>query len=189
MELQHITVKVFVEDACQPDLETFINIFHAWIQKERLDELLIDVADYRHVRGGPEVLLVTDQADYCMDSADERLGMVYSRKGPANGSAQERIGQALSGALKACRLLESEYDAGNLRFSRQNFEVLINDRAIAPNTEDTHKQFLPDLENFVSTTFGCGFQTERETDARRRYRLRVQLEEPFELESVLKKLS
>ncbi len=45
MELQHVNVKIFVEDDDAVDPERFIGAFHRWIRDRVLDELLIDVAD------------------------------------------------------------------------------------------------------------------------------------------------
>jgi hypothetical protein len=187
MELQHINVKVFFEDGCEPVLEDFINTFHTWIQADRLDELLVDVADYRHVRGGPDVLLVAREADYCIESSEPRRGLVYNRKAVVDGSPPERIGQAMSAVLRACRLLESEHD--DVRFSRQHFEVLVNDRGRAPNTTECQNSFQPELEKFLVSTFDGGFSIERESEPRRRLAMRVQLEQPYDLDTVIDKLS
>ena len=58
MELQHINVKIYVEGDLPVDPAEFITVFHQWVKDKVLDELLIDVADYRHVPAGPGVLLV-----------------------------------------------------------------------------------------------------------------------------------
>lgn len=186
MELQHINVKVFFEDGCGPDLESFINTFHAWIQDDKCDELLVDVADYRHVRGGPDVLLVAREADYCIESSDDRRGLVYNRKAAVSGSIPERIGQAMSAALRACKLLESEVDG--VQFSRRDFELMVNDRALAPNTEEVREALRPEFDSFLSSTFDGNYTLEREEDPRRRLAARVRLEKPFDLDATVSKL-
>jgi hypothetical protein len=45
-------LKLFLDAASRFDLEECIPIFHRWIQDQALDEVLIDVADYRHVHHG-----------------------------------------------------------------------------------------------------------------------------------------
>ncbi len=45
MELQHVNVKIFVEDDEVVDPERFIGVFHLWIRDRVLDELLIAGAD------------------------------------------------------------------------------------------------------------------------------------------------
>ena len=57
MNVQHVNVKIFAEDPAI-ELDGAIPVFHRWIQRNVCEELLIDVADYRHVPAGPGVLLV-----------------------------------------------------------------------------------------------------------------------------------
>ena len=49
MNLQHVNIKIFVDGAMTVDPERFIEVFHRWIAERSMDEMLIDVADYRHV--------------------------------------------------------------------------------------------------------------------------------------------
>ena len=72
MDLQHVNVKFLVEGDLKVDPARFIEVFHQWIRDETLEELLIDVADYRHVPSGPGVMLIALEADYSMDHADNR---------------------------------------------------------------------------------------------------------------------
>lgn len=131
MELQHINVKIPV-DGPAPDLEKVIRVFHGWIQTNALGEFLIDVADYRHVPGGPGVLLVGHEGDYSLD-LDGGPGLRYNRKAPLSGDNAARLAQAVKSASRACLLLEQEL---GVRFSRREMEVLINDRALAPSVAD-----------------------------------------------------
>ena len=62
MDLQHVNVKIYVDGDLAVDPARFIEIFHGWIKEEAFDELLIDVADYRHVPDGPGE---RDPAEYC----------------------------------------------------------------------------------------------------------------------------
>ena len=156
MEFQHFTVKVFVESRAQGiDLETFIRIFHGWIQDSRLDELLIDVADYRHLSEGPGVVLVAHEADYSMDENGGRLGLLYRRKVGQEGSNLDRLEKATESALAACDLLEKELSLdGELKFNRKELEISVNDRALAPNTEETFAALKPELEEFLGKLWG-----------------------------------
>ena len=136
IELQHINIKFFVADGVEVDPEKFIAIFHRWTSEQCLDELLVDVADYRHVPAGPGVVLVGHEADYAIDHARHRYGLLYNRKAPLAGTNADRVRQALTSALAACDLLEKEF-AGQLKFDRSHFELVVNDRALAPNTAET----------------------------------------------------
>jgi len=58
MQLQHVNVKLLVQNAPGANLEPLIPVFHSWIENQNGDELLIDVADYTHVPAGPGVVLI-----------------------------------------------------------------------------------------------------------------------------------
>ena len=48
--------------------EPTIVVFHDWIRTRALDEdVLVDVADYGHVKGGPGVLLVCHEGHYVIE--------------------------------------------------------------------------------------------------------------------------
>ena len=92
--MQHFRVKLFAATTPGFDLGNAIPVFHRWIQKKALPELLIDVADYRHVPAGPGILLVGHDSHYNLDLAKSRLGLLYTRRTALNGSVEGRILQA-----------------------------------------------------------------------------------------------
>ena len=191
MDLQHINVKIYVEGELQVDPARFIELFHQWIQKKSVAGLLIDVADYRHVPSGPGVMLIGHEADYSMDNSGNRFGLLYNRKSPLAGSNADRFGQALWCAANACRLLENEFDKdGSLKFSRQEFELFVNDRALAPNTTETFEACKPELESFLETVLGHDkFSFERYSDPRSRFGVTVRVATPFDLATLLEATS
>ena len=65
MNIDHVNVKVFAK--APVDLAAAIPVFHRWIQEGACEELLIDVADYRHVPAGPGVVLIGHEANYSLD--------------------------------------------------------------------------------------------------------------------------
>ncbi len=189
MELQHINIKIHIEGDLAVDPSGFIDVFHRWVQAQSLDELLIDVADYRHVPAGPGVLLIGHQADYSMDNTGDRWGLRYNRKAAINGDNQARLRQALWSAANACQLLEAEFDNA-LKFSRQRFDLFINDRALAPNTPETHAACQPILDTFLQNTLGHGDYTlQHNADPRSLYGVAVELAKPFDLAAILQTLS
>ena len=189
MELQHINIKIYVEGDLTVDPAAFIDVFHRWVQAELLDELLIDVADYRHVPAGPGVLLIGHEADYSMDHAGDRWGLRYNRKAALDGDNQSRLRQALWSAANACRLLEAEFDDA-LKFSRQRFDLTINDRALAPNTPETHTACQPILDTFLQAALGHSeYTTQHQPDPRSLYTVAVEIAKPFDLAAILKTLS
>src|SRR5256885_13687721 len=108
MQLQHVNVKLLVKNPGEVPLEPLIPVFHSWIQAQVFEELLLDVADYRHVPGGPGVVLIGHQGNYSVDNTDERLGVRYSRKAVLNGGNQDALQQVTRASLIACQRLEAE---------------------------------------------------------------------------------
>lgn len=184
MNLQHVNVKIFVEGELSLDMERFIETFHRWVAEQSMEgELLIDVADYRHVPDGPGVVMVGLEAEYALDQTGGRPGLRYNRKGVLEGGNQDRLRQAFTAAANACRRLEDEYDT--LKFSRQEFEIFINDRALAPNTPDTFASAKPELETFLKETLGADdFTIEHNADPRRLFTTTIKLAKPFDLAGV-----
>ena len=183
MELQHVNVKIYVDGDLEVDPERFIDVFHRWVAEQSAQELLIDVADYRHVPAGPGVVMVGHEADYAMDNAGGRFGLLYNRKAPLGGSNEDRLRQALKSAAHTCRLLEAEFEQdGLLKFSRYEFEIIINDRALAPNTDDTFNSCKAELHSFLKTALGHDqFNLERQSDDPRcRFAVTVKLGQPLD---------
>src|ERR1041384_8435896 len=108
MNIQHINIKFYLEEPEAVHLADYAALFNTWIQQQRLEELLIDVADYLHVHNGPGIMLIGHEADYSLDNRGGRLGLLYNRKAPLDGSVQEKLAQAAHAALTAARLLETE---------------------------------------------------------------------------------
>ncbi len=154
MNAEQLAVKFFVEDPSRLDLGEFIPIFHAWIQHHRLDELLIDVADYRHVHQGPGVVLVSHGGLYAMDGGEGRLGLQHTRKRVASGPRESRLEKVFRSALKACVLLESEpLLKGRIRFGGGEVLFRLHDRLHAPNTTETFEAVRPELEAFLARLY------------------------------------
>jgi hypothetical protein len=141
-EIAKIDLKVLAAQgaasaAAPVELERAIPVFHRWIQQRALDELMVDVADYTHVPGGPGVILVCHDAIYSLDSGGDELGLLYSRRRethPALGaiaSLDDRLASVFRRALRACELLERESDLAGLRFPGDRFELAVNDRRVA----------------------------------------------------------
>jgi hypothetical protein len=190
MELQHINVKIFAEQPQAVDQGKFTPIFQRWIQEQACEELLIDVADYLHVPAGPGIVLIGNEADYSMDDSERRLGLRYNRKTGLGGDNLSRFKQALRSTLTAARRLELEpLLGGNLKFNRQELDLFVNDRALAPNNPETLNAARPELENFFKGIFnGNAFELQHDPDPRVRFGVKVKLSKPFDLESILKKL-
>lgn len=154
--IQHVNAKIFARHSAI-DLGDAIPVFHSWIQNNATAELLVDVADYRHVPSGPGVMLIGHEAHYSLDSRGNRLGLLYSRRSILEGTFQDKLRQAYGSALSACRRLEQEPPfSGKLNFDVGACEFWINDRLLAPNTEETWRTLEPELYAFLDELFGRG---------------------------------
>jgi hypothetical protein len=191
MELQHVNVKLYLGDPQAVKLEALIPVFHGWIQSKACEELMIDVADYRHVHAGPGVVLVGHQADYSVDNTDNRLGIRYNRKATLDGSNRDRFSQALRAALRACQRLEADEKlGGSLRFNGQDIKLFVNDRMLAPNTGHLTDSVQAELRSFLEGIFGDReFEMKFDSNPRSLFGVEVHAAKPLELDEVLARLS
>jgi hypothetical protein len=187
IQLQHVNVKLLAIDGASVDLEPLIPIFHGWIRDRVFGEMLLDVADYRHVHEGPGVMVIGHQANYSVDNTNGRLGVRYNRKAALDGTNQDRLKQAARAALAAFQRLESEGSMkGTLRFGGREMELFINDRALAPNTDATRMAAQPELQAFLGTLFqGADYQLTHETESRRLFTVRVTANKAFSVSELL----
>lgn len=189
MELQKINVKFFAENSSAVPPETFIHVFNSWIQAA--EGAYYDVADYSHVPSGPGILLVAHEANISLDNSDNRLGLLYGRKQPLEGSNRERLRLVFNSALEYCRRMEKDpLLGGKLRFLGNEALFLINDRLIAPNNKETFQAVKPDLEDMARELYGgAQFELKPERDPRRRFGVRIQTPVSISVEALLKNLS
>jgi len=147
--IQHINIKIFVKDPSAIHLEDAVGVFHQWIRDSVCPEMLIDVASYTHVHEGPGILLIAHEANYSLDLRDGRLGLLYNRKAALDGTFEDRLAQAHKAALAACdRLEQAAPFKGKLAFDRDAIEFFVNDRLLAPNTDETWQAVKPELEAY-----------------------------------------
>jgi len=151
-----------------------------------LEELLIDVADYRHVPAGPGVLLIGHEANYSLDCTFDKLGILYNRKRGFEGSVQDKLLKSFGAALTAASRLENEPPfRGKLKFDAGQVEVIVNDRLLAPNTEETWSALQPEFSKFFDGLYGPDFYTlERVGEPRERFRVQAQTPTIVEVSSL-----
>ncbi len=153
MTPHRIHVKYFVTDPEAVDLPALIPVFHRWIQQRRVDELLIDVADYKHVHEGPGIMLIGHEADYALDLGRGRPGLLYSRKRALDGDLRDVLRAVLRQALYGCHLLETDPALG-LTFRADEVEVAFLDRLLVPNEPASLAQVRDDLEAALASFYG-----------------------------------
>lgn len=191
MQLQHVNVKLLLQDGDATRLEPLIPVFHSWIEQGNGDELLIDVADYSHVPAGPGIVLIGHEGNYSVDNTGDRLGVRYNRKRAVAGDNQECLGQAARAALRACERLEAEPGlGGSIRFNGTDLEIFVNDRMVAPNTDATRAAFDGEFRAFLSKLFqGQPFSISYGTDPRSLFTAFVKTARPFSVAELLQALA
>lgn len=186
MEFQHLNVKLLLDQPKRFDLESLVPVLHGWIREKAFDELLLDIADYRHVHQGPGIVLIGHQGDYAVENTDGRFGIRYNRKAGLEGSNHERLKQTTRAALNACERLESEPSLnGDLRFDGRNIELFINDRLLARNDEATRASAEPEFRNFFNELFGGDYSLSFNSDPRRLLGVSVTALRPFSVKELL----
>jgi len=191
LDIQHVNVKLMVQNPEDADLEPLIPVFHRWIQDQECEELLLDVADYRHVPAGPGVVLIGHEANYSVDNADNRLGVRYNRKALLDGNLQDRLEQAVRAAIGACQRLEDDSTLnGSIRFNRREMEMFINDRLLAPNSNRTREALEPEIRALCQRLFGGAeyFLGHGESDPRKLFSVSISTEKAFKPNELLENL-
>ena len=153
MQVQQLSVKLFAADPAAVSLEAFAPIFHRWIQESRIPgQLLIDVADYRHVPDGPGIVLIAHQAHYAIDGERGPLGLLYSVKRDAPGDLAAKLDEAYAAARLAAQALEED-PVRPIRFRDDRLRVSVMSRRHAPNTADTFAAARLTLGTFAARIF------------------------------------
>ena len=188
MELQHINLKFFIENADSLNLESFHGVFNKWIQKSLTNDLLVDIAEYLHVYNGPGIMLIGHSANYSLDQTAGRLGLLYNRKELVEGTNRQKLIQAAHAALNAMRILEKE---NRVRFIGNEVQLIINDRLIAPNTAETFSALQEDLEVFFEILFNHSnvTLTHQSAEPRARFTIDVQSASAFDTQTLLDNVS
>lgn len=173
-DLQHVNVKLFATPESRVNWPDLVPVFHRWIQEQAVGGMLIDVADYAHVPGGPGILLVAHEGFYSVDQRENRLGFLYNRRTALDGSVTDKLAQAWDSATTAARKLEAEpVLAGTVRFQQSECEVFVNDRLLAPNTDETYERLSPVIRDFFAERFGKPVELAWDADPRKLFRVRV----------------
>ena len=180
MKPQRIAVKFFAapDPAAPVDLQPFIGIFHRFIQRKALPGLLIDVADYAHVPDGPGVVLIGHEADYGIDQAGGRAGLLAVRKRLAATPLADAARDALQRALAAVAAIEAEPEA-KLRFATGAFELDVLDRLAAQNDDVAFAAARTAIAPLCDALYGAGsWKAERASAGDPRKPLGIRVEAP-----------
>ena len=187
MNVQHLNIKLYLENPETVNLADYAAVFNSWIEEQRLEELLIDVADYLHVHNGPGIMLIGYEADYSLDNRAGRLGLLYNRKAQLDGTTQEKLAQAGRAALTAAQILEQE---NGLKFSGSEVQVIVNDRLLVPNTAETFDALRPEFQTFFNRLYNeADYRLTQPNDPRERFTVNVTADSNFDVDTLLKNVS
>ena len=101
-----------------------------------------------------------------------------------------RIRQALRANILACQKLAGEPALSSCFAVRgDEFEFMVNDRIIAPNTPATFDAISPEFRALCDELFGEeGYTLTHDTNPRKRFSIRVRITHPFEVFELAGKL-
>lgn len=175
MDPQRITAKLLLAEGTDLDLEALIPVFHGWIQRNAIDGLLFDVADYKHVPDGPGMMLIGDQADYALDLGEGGPGFQVAWKRGLEGELSERIRTVVGALLAAAEVFVAEPSLADLRLRTDTLLVRIADRLDAPNTPQTLAAIGPAITDALAPILSPGAHLEQHGDPRRPFTVTVGL--------------
>lgn len=163
----------FYFDELSVDVEEFIPVFHRWIREDVVpNELLLDVADYKHIIDGPAILLVGHEADYVVDLTGGKPGFLYVRKRDLGADLPGALATTLAQALNGIRLAETDVELqGKLKLRTDAATIVLLDRLNypnrSPNGSDAGQAAQGQLaENLADLFGGDATVTRVENDAR-----------------------
>ncbi|MCY3831476.1 MAG: hypothetical protein OXG85_00590 [Chloroflexi bacterium] len=145
----------------QPD--DILPIFQRWIQEHRVEGMLIDVVDYKHVPDGPGVVLIADEADYAYDLTDGKTGLNYIRKRDLPVDLEAALRLCFSRALAAAGALETEAP-GDLAFDYCSAKISFLDRLQYRNLSAACENTRAPVTEILSEVFGSPVAVSRAYD-------------------------
>ncbi|MFT5365201.1 MAG: hypothetical protein ACI8V2_000138 [Candidatus Latescibacterota bacterium] len=190
MNTHKIAVKFYMDKGQDIAPETWFKTFNKWISANAGPDVLIDVADYSHVKNGPVTLLVGHEYDISIDDADGKRGVLFKRKRSAEGDFAQHLSATLKQACETCRRIETDGDVGDqVAFRGNEVCVVLNDRLNAPNTEETLQAIQSDLDALLGKLYGdAKVSISRRDDAKARLVLDVQAEGNWAVDQLLANL-
>ena len=174
MNARKVQAKVFIQSPATVDVTPIVPVFHDWIQKNALGELLIDVTEYGHVHEAPSLLLVGHESDFAVDFGEGRAGLVCNRKRGGPENARDAVLDAVRRVLGAARRLEGEALSPAIRFRGDELVLRVNDRLSAPNTKESFAALEPAFREALAKVYaGTAFTLEQFGTPRELFSVRV----------------
>lgn len=149
-----LSIKIYFANGVAIEPARLVPMFHGWIRQPPVDGVLVDVADYKHVGRGPAVILIGHEADYAVDLAEERPGLLYVRKRPLPGDLTSDLRLGIGRLLRAAHAFEERPEPHPpVRFDVQEWRLQAIDRLRCPNTPEAAEAFRRGAEPALSALF------------------------------------
>jgi hypothetical protein len=189
MESQRYAFKLFAEPAANVPSHDLVLFFHRVIQDRLLDETTVDVTDYSHVPNGPGVMLICHEAHYSMDRGEGLLGLKCATKRGATGDARARLRRVIGKTLRAAAALEKhEILGGRLRFDTKSALFSIEDRLVAPPTDESFAAIAPALGEQIQALWGATPALARTGTAKECFQVRISVPDAPPLADIASRL-
>lgn len=164
---KRLRVKLFVDNPEAVAAEKIVPVFQRWIQRGAIkNELLIDVADYKHVHHGPGILLIAHEGDYAYQFGDGRVGLSYTLKQHDSATLEEALSTALERVLFAAQLVHKESQLKGLRIALDTVQISLLDRLQYPHETETIEQVQAMIRALLASTADEVDVTAVEADSR-----------------------
>jgi hypothetical protein len=188
MNIQNIQWKLHLDEKTVGDPHDWFKAFATWIPDS--PEVFVDVADYSHVQDGPVIFLSGHNEAYTLDATTRRLGLLYERRQPAEGTNAEKLYASFKTLLDHAARVEADATFKTApKFLAGDVKFIINNRAVAPNDDTTLATVKPELDALLSKVYGAdGYTLEREQDKRQRFMVHVKAKAPVTVSEALKNL-
>lgn len=188
INLQNVQWKIHLDEATVGDHHDWFKVFSTWIPDS--PEVFVDVADYSHVTHGPVIFLSGHNECYSLDNTTGRHGLLYERRQPVETETPETLRASLKTTLAhAARAEDDATFKVKPKFLAGDVKFIVNNRAIAPNTDETFAALKPELATLFDAVYGAGAYTlEREQDPRQRFMVHVKAKAPVSVAEALAKL-
>ena len=127
----------------QTDIESFVPLFHNWIQEDRIpNHIMVDVANYKHIPDGPGIMLIAHEGHFSLDFEDNDLGLLYMRKTPLGDNISETLSSIQQILDFAVELIKTDPKVcEKIEFSEQ-YQLISNDRYEFPNDVESERKLL-----------------------------------------------
>tara|TARA_A100001037_G_scaffold242207_1_gene222573 strand:+ start:2136 stop:2711 length:576 start_codon:yes stop_codon:yes gene_type:complete len=190
MDISRISFKIFMDQGEDVPTDTWFEVFNTWIPAPE-DDVLVDVADYTHVKNGPQTILVGHRANYALDTTGGRFGFLYARKRDLNGSLSGNLEAVIGAGLKAADRLASDASLqGKVNFNGESLQISLNDRLGAANDADGFAALKAELDPVLAKLFGgTDYEVSQDSDPKRPLTVDIKASSGFSPAQLLENLS